>query len=537
MLVGIGESMRLRHPMGYIGIVALALLSLPCRALTERSFGVVPQYSPVTLVRRWQPLLDHLTHRNDGLVFRFATATTISEFDDRAEHGLYDYLFVSPLIFRELQHRVGYRALAHVSRPINGILVVRDDGPTTLAELRDQVIAFPAPRAVGATLLTRADLKKFAIPHSAAYLGSHESVYRAVAQGQYIAGGGVPATFDQLPAAVRTKLRILYTTHPIMAHVVAVHPRVPRAEAQRMQRELVTLDRSPETRGLLKGIGVPRFERVTDADLATLAQISLPERPARLRFHVIPRLDEAATRQQMLPLAAFLRQRLDIDVELQTYATMKQFQASIYHESQPALINANPVQALELERRGYDIIAQQFSTPNDEGMQSLIVVKTNSPYRRLADLAGKRIAFGSGRDAFFASVVPRAMLKRAGLAGRYVDASRPGPISEVLPRLRDGDVDAAAIGNLVWDNASLQEQYIRGHLRVLARSEPLPGLAWLVGPHLDPDMREEIRYLLVNSQNDAPGRAAMRAAGIERLTAANARTYAAVARYPGGRNP
>jgi phosphonate transport system substrate-binding protein len=529
--------MPLRHPLGRIGIVVMVVLSSPAHALTERSFGIVPQYSPITLAQRWLPLLDNLTRRNDGLDFRFATATTISEFDDRAGHGYYDYLFISPLVYRELHHRVGYRALARVSEPIRGIIVVRNDGPKTIEALRGQVIAFPAPGAVGATVLTRADLKKRAIVHSAAYLGSHESVYEAVAQGQFIAGGGVPATFDLLPAKLRAKLRILYTTRPIMAHVVAVHPRIPRAEARRVQEELITLNRAPDTAALLAGIGVPRFEPVTARDLATLDNIVLPARPTRLRFHVIPRLDEAATRRQMLPLAAYLRQRLDIDVDLQTYATLNQFEDTIYRETRPALINANPVEAVALERHGFEIIAEQRGGAQDQGMRSLIVVRSDSPYRRLADLAGKRIAFGSGRDAFLANIVPRALLRRAGLAGHYVDASRPGPISDVLPRLRAGDIDAAAIGNLVWENASLQDQYIRGHLRILARSEPLPGLAWLVGPRLDPDMRDEIRFLLVNFQAGAPGRAAMRAAGIERLQAANAGTYAAVARYTTGRRP
>jgi len=259
--------------------------------------------------------------------------------------------------------------------------------------------------------------------------------------------------------------------------------------------------------------------------------MAFSDRPARLRFHVIPRLDETVTRQHMLPLAAYLRQRLDIDVELRTYSSMDRFQAAISRETRPSLVNANPIQALALSRRGYHVIAQQLATAKDGGMRSLIVVRSDSRYHSLADLNGRRVAFGSGRDAFFTDVVPRAMLRRAGLQGKYVDASRPGPLADVFPRLRDGDIDAAATGSLSWQNTGLQEQYIRGHMRILAQSELLPGLGWLIGPNVDPDLRNDLQTLLVNFHTDAPGKAAMRAAGIERLKVAGNATYASVAPY------
>ena len=53
-----------------------------------------------------------------------------------------------------------------------GIIVVRQDGPQSLAEPGGKTLAFPSPRAFGATLLTRADLRRLAIPHDVKYLGT-----------------------------------------------------------------------------------------------------------------------------------------------------------------------------------------------------------------------------------------------------------------------------------------------------------------------------------------------------------------------------
>ena len=125
------------------------------------------------------------------------------------------------------------------------------------------------------------------------------------------------------------------------------------------------------------------------------------------------------------------------------------------------------------------------------------------------------------------------MLKRAGLAGSdYTDVSRPGPVTNVLQLLSDDEADAAAIGTLALYNKALRAKYrIEERLRVLAQSEAMPGVAWLVGPRLDPGLRDEIRRLLLQFDADAPGHAAMQAAGIERLLPADNNTYRGIGAY------
>jgi phosphonate transport system substrate-binding protein len=499
-------------------------------AETERSFGVVPQQSTIAAAHRWQPLLNHLAQQT-GTGLRFATASTITEYEERCFKGNYDYVYLSPLLYQEAQRRAGYRALVRNEGTLVGIIVVRTDGPQTLAELNNQTIAFPAPRAFGATLLTRTDLKRDRIAHHAVYLGTHESAYQAVIKGQYIAAGGVTDSVEQLPEGMRKKLRVLHATKPYIAHIIAVHPRVPKDEANRLQQTLLRLPEAPPMAALLKQSNFQRFVRVTAKDLEALRGVSFPDRIQSLSFHVIPRLSEEATRAHMQPLATYFRQQLELNVTLRTYNNMDGFEQAVYAERGPALINANPTQAIALIKNGYEVIAQQLPAESPEGMRGVLLVRTDSPYQRLQDLKGKRIAFGGNRDAFFSNVVPRVLLKRAGLQGQYIDASRPGPISDVLPRLAQGEVDAAATGSLAMSNTQLRTQYIDGKMRVIASSEPMPGLAWLVGPKFDPDTRDEIKHLLVQFDASAPGHAAFKAAGIERLLPANAATYAHVGRY------
>lgn len=498
--------------------------------VAERNFGVVPQLSPIVTAERWQPLLNEVS-RQTGSTLRFATATSVTKFEERVLHSEYDYVYLNSLLFQQTLKSKSYRALARDENPLQGIIVVRHDGPKSLDELIGKTIAFPSPRAFGATLLTRADLQHLSIRHNVGYLGTHESVYQSVSQGRHVAGGGVQRSFDLLPEAQRRNLRILHTTAPVPSHLIAVHARVPSQEAERVRQTLLHLHENPITAQTLAQLEMRRLVAVTRSDFESLGGYNFVSRPRELVLHVIPRLDAEATRQHMQPLAAYMKQRLDLDVGLKTYSDMATFEKAIYAANTPSLINANPLQALRLIKQGFEVIAQQIPVNSPEGMRSVILVRADSPYRRLEDLRGKPIAFGGAEQTFFSNVMAKAMLRHAGLEGQYVDASRPGPLSNVFPPLLNGQVEAAATGTLALNNQTLRTQYIDGRLRVLAQSEPLPGLPWLVGPRLDPAIRQEIRHFLLYFGADAPGHAAMRIAGIERLVAADNATYNVVRPY------
>jgi ABC-type phosphate/phosphonate transport system substrate-binding protein len=298
-----------------------------------------------------------------------------------------------------------------------------------------------------------------------------------------------------------------------------------------MQKVLQGLHRERDAGAALQLLGGGRLVTVGANDFAALRGIELPARVKTLEFHVIPRLAPDATRQHMLPLSAVLTQHLNLEVNLKTYNDLEGFERSIYRIRKPALVNANPLHAQRLRKLGFEVIAQQLPVASPEGMRGLILVRTDSPYQALQDLEGRRIAFGGGPSAFFATIVPRALLKRAGLEGRYTDVSQPGPVTSVLPRLAEGDIDAIGLGSMGLQDKTLNARYIAGRMRVLAESDPIPGLAWLVGPRLDPDLRNQIRQLLLGFDAHAPGHAAMQAAGIERLLPADASTYAPIARY------
>jgi ABC-type phosphate/phosphonate transport system substrate-binding protein len=77
----------------------------------------------------------------------------------------------------------------------------------------------------------------------------------------------------------------------------------------------------------------------------------------------------------------------------------------------------------------------------------------------------------------------------------------------------------------------VRERYGAEALRILAQSEPLPGLAWLAGPQLERSLLDDLRAVLRQVGEASPADAAFRAAGVERLLPADAETYRRVQSY------
>ena len=148
-----------------------------------------------------------------------------------------------------------------IGRSLFGVLVVRKDGNVKdIADLADQQIAFPAPNAVGASLVMRADLKHIHnIDVVPVYVKSHSSVYLNVVMGETDAGGGVQKTLSQQPLPVHGSLRVIYKTRDITPHPVAAHSRVPDSVRESVRLALLALGESKKGQALLSAVPINKI--------------------------------------------------------------------------------------------------------------------------------------------------------------------------------------------------------------------------------------------------------------------------------------
>jgi phosphonate transport system substrate-binding protein len=250
-------------------IIPLFLLLNSTLSMAEQqlTFGVVPQQSASKLAKLWGPIIEVLSQQS-GLRIHFATAPDIPTFEKRLAAGNYDIAYMNPYHYTVFHQKVGYRALAKArDKHIKGIIVVaKHDHINSLADLNDSTLAFPAPAAFAASILTRAELSKNKVNFTPKYVSSHDSVYRAVAKGIYPAGGGIVRTFNNVAPEIRNQLKVLWTTRGYTPHAIAVHPRVKSADVRKIRQALIEIGDQVTSKKLLNNIKIKSFEGAVDSD-------------------------------------------------------------------------------------------------------------------------------------------------------------------------------------------------------------------------------------------------------------------------------
>lgn len=242
------------------------------------SFGIVPQQSASKLARLWSPILDHIS-QHSGLKIRFSTAPDIPTFEKRLAAGKYDFAYMNPYHYVVFHKKSGYQAINKArDKLIKGIIVApKNSKISRLRDLDNSTLAFPAPAAFAASILTRADLARYNVTFTPKYVSSHDSVYRAVASGLYPAGGGVVRTFKNMTADVRDRLRILWSTKGYTPHAIAAHPRIKQSDIKKVQQIIADMDQQPAGKKLLNKISIKGFEIASDHDWDDVRALNLTQ--------------------------------------------------------------------------------------------------------------------------------------------------------------------------------------------------------------------------------------------------------------------
>ena len=230
-------------------------------------FGVVPQQSAAKLARSWIPLLQFVSERS-GVNLKFSTAPDIPTFERRLANGEYDIAYMNPYHYVVLNKEVGFKALVHEKdKRIKGIIVAnKNSSLDKLEDLSEQTIAFPAPASFAATLIPKANLIKKDINFNYQYVNSHDAVYRNIAEGRFVAGGGIIRTFNALPESVRNELKIIWTSDNYTPHAIATYPSVNEATRQKLVAAFLAVENAEHRVELLAPLAMKGFVKANCDD-------------------------------------------------------------------------------------------------------------------------------------------------------------------------------------------------------------------------------------------------------------------------------
>lgn len=267
---------NLGRKLSLAALISMSMLA-PVNAKDVYSFGVVPQFEARKLSEIWVPILDQLEQRT-GVEFQMVGSPRIPEFEQAFLNGEFDFAYMNPYHSLMAFSAQGYRPLVNDGgRMLFGILVVQKDSPIqSAAELDGKKLVFPAPNALGASLLMRADLDTiFKVTFKTNYVSTHSSAYLNVALGEADAAGGVMGTFRAQPAEIRDRLRIIYQTRKVPPHPVVVHPRVPKEVQEKVRQAFLDMAATQEGAELLSKIPMRAATSVDEESFYSLREMNL----------------------------------------------------------------------------------------------------------------------------------------------------------------------------------------------------------------------------------------------------------------------
>ncbi len=240
------------------------------------AFGIVPQFTLRHIVINWVPIL-HMLEKETGFKFELRSSPTIPDFEDKFLRGDFDLAYMNPYHSLIAAEKGSYRPMVrNGKKKLYGILVVKKNSLlSNLKDMRGKKIAFPAPNALGASMLIRAQLHKDGIPFQPNYVQTHSSVYLNVILGEAAAGGGVMSTLNKQPKEIQNALKVIFKTPHINSHPIVSHDRIPKEHVQIITKAFFSIAATERGRKLLKAVNLEQIHKATIEDYLELKNMGL----------------------------------------------------------------------------------------------------------------------------------------------------------------------------------------------------------------------------------------------------------------------
>jgi phosphonate transport system substrate-binding protein len=261
-----------------IRVLVLLLAALAVQAVqaetTPLRIGILPTLSARVLLTTYAPLREYL-ERELRRPVEMRSATGFRDFQSQTQAGEFDAVVTAAHLARLLQRDNGWTPLVtHVTANRAVLLIARDRPLNSVQELRGKMVAFPDRLAL-VVLQTTHWLREQGLQAGRDYqivdATSFNSAAYAVQQHQAMLAVSSPATWKQLPDALKNDL-VEFTNLPeIPALTWIAHPRM-GADAEVLRRALLRFTVAlPEGKQFFDTTGYRGYREVTDADTKALS--------------------------------------------------------------------------------------------------------------------------------------------------------------------------------------------------------------------------------------------------------------------------
>jgi len=245
----------------------------PARTRTLLLFGVYPLHSPQRLAELYGPVVDLLNERLANATIQLDAPRSYDDFENRLYgRRLHFALPNACQTIRSLE--CGYRVFGKAAEDseFRGIILVRrDSGIDTLADLKGRTVSFPAPTALAAAMMPLYYLHTQGVDVNQdierLFSGSHDSAIMNVYLRKSAAGATRPSSwqaFVEREPEQAAELVVKWETPPLINNSLVVRDDVPDEIAEQVATLLFDLHTHEVGRKLLSALRLARFERATD---------------------------------------------------------------------------------------------------------------------------------------------------------------------------------------------------------------------------------------------------------------------------------
>jgi phosphonate transport system substrate-binding protein len=223
-----------------------------------------------------------------------------------------------------------------------------------------------------------------------------------------------------------------------------------------------------------------------------------------LRVTTIP--EEAATEQirKFGPLTKYLERTVGIKVD---FVPVNDYPAAVEAlvNKQVELVWFGGFTYVQAQIRSGGKIIPIAQREEDTSFRSVFITQTNSGIKRLADLKGKQVSFGS-QSSTSGHLMPRSFLLEAGIDPDkdFKRVAYSGAHDATIAAVVNGRVDAAALDITVWRKFVTENKVDTTKVDVFYTTPPYFNYNWSVHADMPAPLREKITAALLNLNMNNP---------------------------------
>ena len=223
-----------------------------------------------------------------------------------------------------------------------------------------------------------------------------------------------------------------------------------------------------------------------------------------LRVTTIP--EEAATEQirKFGPLTKYLERTVVMKVD---FVPVNDYPAAVEAlvNKQVELVWFGGFTYVQAQIRSGGKIIPIAQREEDTSFRSVFITQTNSGIKRLADLKGKQVSFGSPSSTS-GHAMPRSFLLDAGIDPEkdFKRVAYSGAHDATIAAVVNGRVDAAALDITVWRKFVSENKVDTTKVDVFFTSPPFYNYNWSVHADMPAPLREKITAALLNLNMNNP---------------------------------